>query len=168
MKKWESYEEVAVHLLDQFAGHFGLERVEGKQGVVGLRSGTTWEIDGKGVCQDGVAFVIIECRCYTTSKQNQEKMGALAYRIMDTAAEGGIVVSPLGLQEGASRVASAERIVDVQLNENCTQYEHVLKFLNEVMVGLKDSFVFTESVEVDVRDKEGNVVQSVKADPESL
>ena len=28
---WETYEEVAVYLLDQIASELGLERVEGKQ-----------------------------------------------------------------------------------------------------------------------------------------
>jgi hypothetical protein len=76
--KWESYEQVAVYLLNQCAKAFGLESVEGKQVVAGLRSGTDWEIDGKGFCQDGSGFLIVECRRYTTSKQNQEKVGALA------------------------------------------------------------------------------------------
>ncbi len=35
MAKWESYEEVAACLIDQFAYEFGLERVEGKQEVIG-------------------------------------------------------------------------------------------------------------------------------------
>jgi hypothetical protein len=46
---WQSYEEVAVHILDQIASELGLDRVESKQHVYGSRSGTDWEIDGKGV-----------------------------------------------------------------------------------------------------------------------
>ena len=38
-KKWESYEQVAVYLLNQVAHALGLERVEGKQSLVGARSG---------------------------------------------------------------------------------------------------------------------------------
>jgi hypothetical protein len=41
-KRWESYEEVATHLLSQFAQEFGLDRVEGKLEVVGQHSDTTW------------------------------------------------------------------------------------------------------------------------------
>jgi hypothetical protein len=44
-KKWQTYEEVAAHLLDEFAAEFGLSRVEGKQIVDGQHSGTKWEID---------------------------------------------------------------------------------------------------------------------------
>lgn len=34
-KRWESYEEVAVYLLNQIAEKLGLERVEDKQKVIG-------------------------------------------------------------------------------------------------------------------------------------
>jgi hypothetical protein len=47
----------------------------------------------------------------------------LAYRIIDTGADGGILVSPLGLQEGAERVAAAENIISVRLNEDCNRYD---------------------------------------------
>lgn len=50
---------------------------------------------------------------------------------------GGIVVSPLPLQAGARKVAEAEGIVEVQLNENSTTEEHILRFLQRVMVRLK-------------------------------
>ena len=60
--KWRNYEEVATYLLDKFADHFGLSRVEGKQPLLGIRSGTEWTIDAKGIRQGSEAFVIVECR----------------------------------------------------------------------------------------------------------
>src|SRR4029453_19334365 len=39
---------------------------------------------------------------------------------------GGILVNPLGLQEGAERVTAAENIIAVRLNEDCNRYEFVL------------------------------------------
>lgn len=148
MSKWETYEEVATHLLDEFAEEFGLERVEGKQNVQGERSGTTWEIDAKGVKKGEEGFIIVECRRYTASKQNQEKIGGLAYRILDTGASGGIVVSPLGLQEGAEKVASSEDIQHVTLSADSTPYEFFLRFLNKVMVGVHDTLQVKENVVV--------------------
>jgi hypothetical protein len=159
MEKWRSYEEVATYLLNEFATEFGLERVEGKQGIVGQRSGTTWEIEAKGLREGDSGFVIVECRRYTNSKENQEKVGGLAYRIIDTGAVGGIIVSPLGLQEGAERVAAAENIVSVQLSANSTQHEYVLRFLNKVMIGLQDTIGLKESLENEVRDRDGNVLR---------
>jgi hypothetical protein len=54
--KWQSYEEIAAYLLNQFADTFGLKTVEGKQTVVGLRSGTNWEIDAKGLFPRRIRF----------------------------------------------------------------------------------------------------------------
>lgn len=146
MKKWESYEEVATYLLDRFAAEFGLDHFESKQKVLGQRSGTEWEIDAKGVRDGNEGFIIVECRRHTSSKQSQEKIGALAYRIMDTGAEGGILVSPLGLQEGAQKVAARENIYSVQISENSTRYEYFLRFLNRIMVGVHESLGFKENV----------------------
>jgi hypothetical protein len=57
---WRSYEDVAVYLLDQIASKLDLDRVEDKQKVIGKRSGTEREIDGKGVKVGNEGFVIIE------------------------------------------------------------------------------------------------------------
>jgi hypothetical protein len=77
---WEQYEQVAVHLLNQFADEFGLDHVEGKQTLPG-RSGTTWDIDGNGVRVDPEeAIIVVECRRYLNSRQTQEKVAGLAFR----------------------------------------------------------------------------------------
>jgi hypothetical protein len=116
---WEQYEQVAIYLLNQFAHEFGLDHVEGKQTVPG-HSGTTWEIDGKGVrVGPEEAIVVVECRRYLNSRQSQEKVAGLAFRLTDTGASGGILVSPLGLQEGAKKVAGYSDIVDVRLVVLC-------------------------------------------------
>jgi len=133
VKSWRSYEEVAAYLLDQLASRFGLARVEGKQKMPGVRSGTEWEIDAKGILEGDQGFLIIECRRYIKSKQDQKSLGALAYQIIDTGAAGGVLVSPLGLQEGAAKIAGSEKIIEVQLNADCAPSEFVIKFLNKLM-----------------------------------
>lgn len=155
-QEFESYEQVAAHLLDQFASQLGLGRVEGKQDVRGLRSGT-WEVDAKGVKIDREGFVIVECRRYTTSKLKQEHLAALAYRILDTGAAGGIVVSPMDLQEGAKKLAAAERIIEVKLTPNSTPYEFVLSFLNQIMIGLHDQVGVHESLTVEIKHADGTI-----------
>src|SRR5688572_13347656 len=166
MSKWESYEEVGTYLLDQFATEFGLDRVEAKQDLRGQRSGTSWEIDAKGVRHGNDGFVIVEFRRYSTSRQKQGKIGHLAYIILDTGAQGGIIVSPLGLQKGAEKIAAAENVVNVILNENCDRYEYIMKFLNNVMIGVRDSITFKEAVEIEVKDKDGKVVRRERFEPE--
>ena len=158
-KAWESYEEVAAYLLNQIASEFGLQMFEGKQTIVGKRSGTEWEIDAKGVSEDNEVFFIVECRRYITSRQNQEKVGGLAYRIIDTGAKGGIVVSPLGLQEGAAKIAQAENIHNVILDENSSRVEYVLKFLDRVRYGkhIESKIEFTAALSAKVIRADGTI-----------
>lgn len=96
-----------------------------------------WTIDAKGVAEGNEVFFIVECRRYTTSKQNQEKVGGLAYRISDSGAAGGIIVSPFGLQEGGAKVAAAENIISVKLNADSTPTEFAFRFLDKLCLGIR-------------------------------
>lgn len=155
---WKTYEEVARYLLDQFAEHFGLDIVEGKQKVKGIRSGAEWEIDAKGrKTGTDEMFVIVECRRHTSSGQKQEHLAGLAYRIIDTRAAGGIIVSPLPLQEGAKKVAQAEDIVEVTLNKDCSTTDYIMRFMNKVMMGVSDRIVMRDSIRIIVTDSDGSV-----------
>lgn len=148
--KWKTYEEVAACLLGQFREHFGLSRVEGTQTIPGLRSGTDWTIDAKGISCGAEAFVIIECRRHTTSKEDQEQLGGLAYRIIDTGAQGGILVSPLGFQLGAEKVAQAEGIVHVQLHQDSTPTQFTMQFLNKIFIGIQERLHISDHFEEEV------------------
>jgi hypothetical protein len=164
MSQWESYEQVGTYLLDQFASEFGLDRVEPKQEISSQRSGTRWEIDAKGIRQGNDGFVLVEFRRYTTSRQSQEKIGALAYKVIDTGAKGAIIVSPLGVQEGAAKIATAENMINVILNENCNRYEYLIAFLNKLMIGVQDTMAIKDSVEIEMRDSDGKIVRHVRGE----
>lgn len=156
-KKWRTYEEVAIYLLNEFAKEFGLEEVEGKQKLKGIVSGTEWEIEAKGIAEDEEKFIIVECRRYTTSKLNQESIGALAYRIKDTGAKGGIIISHLGLQKGAQKIAKAENIIIVILNKNCTTKDYILKFLEQIKVGTHGQLILTPSLKAKLIKSDGSI-----------
>ncbi len=160
--RWKSYEEVAQYLLNQFAESFGLGAVEGKQ-VISGKSGTNWEIDAKGIKIDGEGFLIIECRRYTKSRLSQESIGAIAYRIKDTGAEGGIVVTPLEFQKGAKKVAKHEGIHHVILDPNSTTTDYMLKFLNNIFIGVSDTVTVTDSFHIQVI-RDGNVINERNID----
>ncbi len=149
VKSWQSYEEVAQYLLNKFAGHFNLGQVEGKQIVPG-RSGTEWEIDAKGVRSNGGAFLIVECRRYTKSRLKQENIAALAFRIQDTGAEGGIIVSPMDLQSGAKKVANSAKIQHVILDPQSTNTNYILKFIKQILVGTSDTMNLADNLRIQV------------------
>ena len=136
-ENWRKYEDVARVLLMHLKNELGLTRVEGKQKLVG--SGTEWEVDAKGVGTEEEAFVIVECRRYTSSGVTQEQVGGLAFRLLDTGAKGGIIVSPLPLQKGAQRLAAATNIVHVEIDANSTPDNFAMRFLNRLFLGVKVS-----------------------------
>jgi hypothetical protein len=63
-------------------------------------------------------------------------MGALAYRISDVGASGGIVVTPIGVQRGGQLIAKAAGIQIVHLDADSTTTGYLLEFLGNVFVGV--------------------------------
>jgi hypothetical protein len=155
-KEWKSYEEVAQFLLNEWTKKFGLGRVEGKQEVRG-DSGTKWEIDAKGVLLGEDGFLVVECRRYTTSRLCQEKIAALAYRIRDIGAQGGITVSPYELQAGACLVAQHENIIHVCLSPESTTTDYILQFLKQIFVGRSSRVTATVSLSAQILRNDGTV-----------
>ncbi len=155
-KAWTNYEHVARHLLEQFANHFGLGRVEGKQLVPGA-SGTEWELDAKAVRAEGEGIIIVECRRYPNSRLTQEEVGGLAFRISDIGADGAILVSPLDLQTGTKLVAESAAIQHVRLRPDSTTTDYLMRHLNNVFVGLSDTLGFTETVHIRIEREDGSV-----------
>ena len=134
-KAWETYQDVANYLLEKLSETLGLGLacVEGRQKLVG--DVTEWDVEGKGVRVEDGSIIVIECRRYTTSRPNQEAMGGFAYRIGDIGAAGGIMVSPLGVQEGAKKIANREGIKTVRLDADSTTTDFMVEFLEKVVAG---------------------------------
>ena len=142
-KRWETYEEVAAYLLNRVAEHFAVGHFEGKQVVPG-ESGTHWQLDAKGVGENGARVIVVECKRHTKSGISQAIAGALAFTIQDVSAHGGILVSPLGLQDGAKKVAAHANIVEVTLTPESTTTDYVMRFLNQIHVGMSESAQATD------------------------
>jgi hypothetical protein len=62
-------------------------------------------------------------------------MAALAYVIRDVGAAGGIVVTPIGVQEGGQKIAEYEGIKEIHLGADSTKTDYVLEFLGQVFMG---------------------------------
>ena len=84
---------------------------------------------------------------------------ALAFTIQDVGAEGGILVSPLGLQAGAKKVASKANIKEVVLTENSTTTSYMMQFLDQIHMGDEARLELTDHLLIEVRDLDGNVVE---------
>jgi len=160
VKQWATYEQVAAYLLNQFSERFGMGRFEGKQIVAG-ESGTSWEIDAKGVAEDNKKFIVVERKRHTKSGISQAITAALAWSIEDTGASSGILVSPIGLQQGAEKVAKKAEIVEVILDRDSTTTEYMMRFLDQICVGFSDVVTakITDSLSIEVRDQNGNFIE---------
>jgi hypothetical protein len=137
---WRTYEGIARHLLNELRARLGLSAFEVKQNVTG-QSGTTWEIDAKGIRNGDEGFVIIECRGYPNGRVMQEEVATLAYRIWNSGAAGGLVVSPLDLQASAKLFAAHEEIVEIQMVPARTTTDFLVKFLDQIFVRRSTSLI---------------------------
>jgi hypothetical protein len=152
---------VAQHVLNHFSNELGIDFVEGKQKIPGHLTGTTWEIDAKAVCEHANGFLIVECRRYTVSRQSQEQLAAIAFRIQDTGAVGGIIVTPMGLQEGAIKVAEATNVIELKLPADATLQAYLVEFLGKTFAVFSDYISVSETLTVIKYDNDGNYVETI-------
>lgn len=87
-------------------------------------------------------------------------MGTLAWSIQDTGASGGILVSPIGLQAGARKVAARAGIHEVILRQDSTTTDYMLKFLDEVRLGVSEKVNVEESITITIHDQDGNFIET--------
>lgn len=133
--KWKRYEEAARQVLADIGQVAGIELVEGLQTLRG-KSGAKWTIDGKAVRESGKDFWVVEVRRHTTRGIEQEAVAAIAFRIEDLGATGGIIVSPLELQSGAAVVAKATNIEHFKLTEDSTPTDYLAEFMGRRFYGI--------------------------------
>jgi hypothetical protein len=146
-KPWESYEQVARKVISDLRHELGVLAIEGKQKLQG-QSGATWEIDGKATLGGSDGFLVVEARRHTASGQKQEHLAALAYRIQDLGGTGGIIVSPLPLQKGATIIAAQEKIAELTVSADSTSENYMAQFLRQTFhhATVKSGAVFGDSV----------------------
>ena len=80
--------------------------------------------------------MLVEVRRYMTRRISQEAMGGFAYRIRDTGAAGGIIVTPLGLQKGAKLVAADANVQSVLLIPGQENGSFLARFLSRIVLGM--------------------------------
>ena len=132
---WLIYEEASRKVLADMRDTLGISAVEGKQTVAG-QSLTDWEIDAKAWCNNGENFLVVEARCHNSSGLKQEALAAIAYRIKDVGAAGGIVISPLSLQSGAQAIAAHEGVLHIQLTPESTSETYLAEFMGKRFIGV--------------------------------
>ncbi|MBE9213690.1 restriction endonuclease [Plectonema cf. radiosum LEGE 06105] len=145
-KIWQKYEDVTRQLLLDIRDFIGLSKVESKQVIQG-NSGTEWEIDV--VAYDNITskIILVECKHRTNSSLPQSLVGGFAYTIKDTNAERGIIVTTIGLQEGAEKVAKHEKITPIRLTIDVTNNsdDYIARLSNQIFVKVTDRIAISFS-----------------------
>lgn len=140
---WQSYEEVARFVLRELRRALNIADV-GPPAVLPGESGTTWHVDGTATRAPDGAALILECKRKVGRRLDQEAIGGIAFRVLETGVGGAIVVTPLPLQKGAEMVARAQGIQHVQLEPWSTSENYLARFLGQAFYGV----TLTESVHV--------------------
>ncbi len=130
-KKYEEYtrailndERIKKHLEDNF--NLPDIKIQSKQRLSG-KSGTEWEVDAYGYHDN--ELILIECKHYKNeTRVDQNIVAAFAYIIKDVGAECGIIVTTVGLQDGAKKVADAENIRLIEVHRNSTDENFFVRF----------------------------------------
>lgn len=114
---WRKYEDYTTQILNDERVHQYIEdyfdlydfKVKPKDKLDGKKTGTKWEVDAYGYDINN-KLTLIECKHYKSRCVEQNTIAAFAYIIQDLGAKRGIVVTTLGLQSGAIKVAKADLV----------------------------------------------------------
>jgi predicted helicase len=148
VKKWKNYEDVTKQLLSDVRDYLGLGRIEGKQKVKGNISGTKWEVDVVAHDVTDEKLILVECRQRLNSKLSQESLAGFAYRVKNTGACRGIIVTTIGLQDGSKKVAEAEKITEIKLDYTSISENYIAKITNKIFVKRTEKINIGDSVEL--------------------
>lgn len=131
----DRFEQTVRSILQQCRNALGYSHVDPKGKLPG-KSGTKWEIDATAYLATSGDMVIVECRWRSTKKIDQEQIGALVFRVQDTGAVAGLMVTTIGLQKGAALVAAASQIGVAKLDPDATEREYVLELAGRLFHGI--------------------------------
>jgi hypothetical protein len=146
-KTWETYEDVTRAVLSDLREYLGVGDILGKKKYKGKI--TEWEIEASSYeKEDKSKLVIVECRRYTTSRLSQETVGGFSYRIDDLIATRGIIVTPLGLQKGAQKIADAKKITTITLDPNARSDNYIARISNQLFGKFTEHISITEHVSI--------------------
>jgi len=162
VKNWKNYEDVTKQILSDVRDCLGLGRIEGKQKVRGKISGAKWEVDLVAYGATDEKLILVECKQRSNSKLRQSDLAKLAYTIEDTGADRGIIVTTIGLQDGAKKIAGAEKITEMRVDPTSTSENYIAQITNQIFGKRSERVHISDSVELKLRNSNGNLIDRRK------
>ena len=156
-KAWKSFEDAFRSILEDHKDFFGLDSIEPTPGRAEAKSGHVYDIEVMGYSKGDEKLVLFECRRKSRNLDPKDA-GEFVYRIQTTGAKKGYFVTTLkkGLAKGAKTITGYEQIDHIQLSENATPQEYLMKYLNNFFMGIRSTV--SSSVSLEARDSKGNVI----------
>lgn len=136
---WEKYEDVVRQVIDDIKSYLGLSIVNPDKKAFSKKDGGMCEIDVSAYDMGDGKLVLVECR-NKNKPLPQEEVHGFAYRIQQTNAKRGIIVTTIGFQEGARIAANGARIGLVRLEPNSTPDNYIAQLTQLLIIRVTDSF----------------------------
>lgn len=146
---WKRFEDAARELIKLHQDFFGLASVEPTEAKVTGSSGYEWNIEIVAHQEHSFGLVLFECRQKRRNITPAEA-AELAYRVLDTGAERGYFITPIGkkLSSGATTIAAHEGIEQIQIADYSTTQNYMMQGRD---------FAFWESCTISVRIVRGSL-----------
>lgn len=135
--------------------HFGCRPLTVNRSLFSPRSGTTWEIECKGVRFGSETLFFIECRRYTTSLLDQESLGGLTYRIRDSGAAVASSFRHWGFKKVPRRSRRQKTSSPLKLNPDSRPELYVARYLDQLRTGIQDRLWLSDFVTLILYDEHG-------------
>lgn len=156
---WKNFEDVFRAILAMHMNFFELEKVEPTSKPVPghARKFKPWAIDVVGYRKGTKRLVLFEVKRRGRNVEPEQAAG-FAYRILDTEAEAGYIVTTMGrdLSSGAKEIADYEKIGHIQVEKDSTPDDYTMKIADNMFVGVTDTVKVSEHIEAIVERRDGS------------
>jgi hypothetical protein len=169
-KLWKNYEDAVRAIINQHRRVFGVITVDPAPSKITGNSGHEWDIEITAYTSAKRKDVLVEVRRVNRNIEPAEA-AELAFRVKDTRASKGYFVTPLGrrLSRGAKKIAQYHQIGHIEVSDDATAQNYILKCLNfvygqftedmsDIISGIRDH------LRIFLADKDGNPIRETSID----
>jgi hypothetical protein len=135
-ESWKAYREATIRLLKDVKGYTDVERMEGGQ-KVNIESGSECEVDVAAYRVGGEGIIVFECKRWERSIE-QGALVKFHYSIRNSGVNSGIRITPIDLQECITKLAQAEKIIEIKLDFNSTSKSYIAKIVSRIFSRVND------------------------------
>jgi len=131
VENWRNYEDAArkiIGKLNSMKDELRIEKITDKQKIKG-KSGEEWEMEIMASDSESGKPILLECKCWAKPIP-RDVIVSLAYKIKDVGGDRAFIITPIGLQSGAKKLAGVEQIETILLTKDSTSSNFDLVLAN--------------------------------------